>query len=39
MEVKAKERLMAEDFEVSELCRSGGSSIDGQKRIWKSNGR
>jgi len=39
MEVRVEERLMAEDFKVSELCRSYGSSIDGQKRIWKSDGR
>jgi len=39
MEVKVEERLMAEDFEVSELCRSCESGINRQKRIWKSNGR
>jgi len=39
MEVRVEERLMVEDFEVSELCRSCGSGIDGQVRIWKSDGR
>jgi len=39
MEVIVEEKLMAEDFEVLELCRNCGSGIDGQVRIWKSDGR